>query len=63
VRVTKRQQTGMLRFGTLACCVGILFGLFSLVAGNAGTGVLLLIVGSLGIFNYSYTLTRGSSSP
>jgi hypothetical protein len=50
----------MLRFGSIVCGVGVLFGLVSLTAGNTGTGLFLLIVGSLGFFNYRYTLDRGS---
>jgi hypothetical protein len=49
----------MLRFGSIVCGVGVLFGLVSLTAGNTGTGLFLLIVGSLGFFNYRYTLARG----
>ena len=58
MQVTKRQPTGMLRFGSVVCCVGALFGLISLTAGNTGAGLFLLIVGSLGFFNYRYTMAR-----
>lgn len=60
MQVTKRQPTRMLRLGSIVCVVGVLFGLVSLTAGNTGTGLFLLIVGSLGFFNYRYTLDRNS---
>jgi len=51
----------MLRFGSIACGLGVLFGLVSLASGDTGTGLFLLLVGGLGFLNYRYTVFRSSA--